>query len=270
MAFPPSNAVRVPDRQSREPWTPPHQTEAPSDEGRYALQRTFEEFYRRSGVLGSGVARGVLDTVTPAVTVGRDWQTEELDLWAFTADQANTLAGQFPAIGILAGDREVLVRRWEWMLTPTNTNAYHAVPGAQVHLTKALNLAVYDPVDTNTGEFFPFVLTTPGFVLPRCRILAGEHAGLPSVLIGGVLVAPAIGPRAQATMHGEWITAGIYRLSRQPIFEPILNFSDPPIVIRPGEFLYMQSLIDTTGNPITGTTTFPRLWVNAWYTERKP
>lgn len=239
-----------------QPWQPPDQKPRTPSEP-YALQRTYADFYRRQGVQGSGVARSVANQLQPVATVARDWQSDELDLWGYTADQAQTVLGLFPAVGILAGDNQVLVRRVEVMLTFATTQASSLI-GAQAHFTKALDLAGYNPVGLGTGEFFPFYLSEPGFSLPTARVLAGEAAALPAITIGGVPVAPAIGPRIQSRTTA----SDAVGLQLHPWFAPLLSFDDPPLRVNPGEFVYVQH----HNAPAAGTRT--RLWVNFWLTER--
>jgi len=266
VAFPPPQVIRSPDEQRREAWVPAPSTQVERPVERYALQRTYEEFFRRQGVRGSGVAHGVLDTVRPSVTVGRDWQNEELDFWGVSSDQISGAGTTYPAIGIQAGDREVLVRRIDFMLSPFSRNDINVLAG-QVHLTKALNRAVYDPVQ-GAGQFYPFLLTTRGFELPHCAVIAGTNAALPTVIIDDVLVAPAIGPRWQApALISPSFVVGFFQISLNAAFQRLLEFDDPPIVVRPGEFLYLQGLQQSAPG-ITGVPESIRLWANWWFSER--
>jgi len=255
MAFPPRDP---PDISRPRPWldpTQPHQVDALE----LATQRQYATYYERSGSPGAR-ARVTSTLVQPVAQVDRDYAPDEREIWGYTADVVSTTAPpdvyRFPAVAILAGARDVFIHKWEWMVT--NATSHTAgLRGAQVHLTKALDPSVYNPVADNPGQFYPFYIARQGFDLPQNICIAGQVGSLPSILIDDVVVAPAIGPRGMVSQR-------LDNLVPYPVleFQTMLDWQQPPLLLGPFEMAYMQCL-----NP--SATVANRLWCNMWVSERE-
>jgi len=214
--------------------------------------RTLRGLYERwRSPLAS--SRLISNFIVTTARVDRDWQPDEIDLWGFAADQAADATPNFPSIALFAGEKDVLVRKWTFLLTLASTNIL-PIRGGQIQISKVFDPA-YNPVGIGAGEFFAFYTGTRGLQVPEVRCVAGLNASLPAVLIKDVLVNPAIGPRSQMDPGTEFLNS----LSVGD-FQTIFDWTDPPILLRPFEILYVQFI-----NPVVDS----RLWSNIWLTERR-
>jgi hypothetical protein len=188
----------------------------------------------------------------PSLLVDRDWADDDRVLWGVTADYTPA-AGQFPAVAIFAGSKEVLLRRIDWkVFTP--------VVGMEVNvLTPPTG---YNPVVFNPGQFYPFLQSNRAnpdggstIGLPEAIIVSGHQTGLMQVTINGVLINPAIGPRyvCDTQYYGSAVQANCRN-------QVILDWDNPPWLLPAWRVLAVQVV-----NPVANRI----LYVNYYFSERE-
>ena len=188
------------------------------------------------------------------VRLDRDWDQDERQIWGFTADAVSTTVVEFPSVAIFAGNREVHLRKIDFAI---RGDAGAVLSGREIDLLTPPD--GYNPVIVNPGEFFPFLQTTPvagvssPLSLPRARVVGGHQTGLMQVLIGDVLVNPAIGPRYLNHIA----------LGGPDLFTTVLDWNDPPVILPPGRVFAVQFF-----NP-GGIAPGERVFVNLFLAERE-
>lgn len=215
-----------------------------------------EKFYRRWQVARRRTGLWLANFCIPTARVDRDWQDDDLAVWGYTADVVSDGVGVFEpgAVAIFAGDKSVLVRRIDCMISYDNAFGVNGPPGGAVHVSKAFGS--YNPVQNNAGEVFPAQIAEQSVALPRARVVVGQQTQLQAVQIGGVLVAPFLGPR----FFG--VVAPSLSVFTTPRMFTMWDWDDPPYTIKPGEVLFVQGF-----NPSSQLT--ERLMFNVWFSERQ-
>jgi hypothetical protein len=168
---------------------------------------------------------------------------------------------EFPAVAIFAGAKEALLRIVDFKITDS-VNQAESRAGQDVHLTKVVDFTLYNPVQNNAGEFFPFLYTgLEQLAIPQARVIVGTNPSLPAVLVNGILVTPAIGPRYSMPFGAQLLVPNWLQNNG---FQRILDWNDPPLRIAPFTIHYLRLL-----NPHTGPAGDDRLWINLWLSERE-
>lgn len=198
--------------------------------------------------------------IQPTVRADRDWDIDERQVWGYTADEGNNSLGtNFPAVAVFAGINEVHVRKIDFKIQRDDGSF---IGGMEVNLLTPPE--TYNPVANGTGQFFPFLQTTPSvgvtapLSVPQAFVLAGFQTALMGVTIGGVPVFPAIGPRYTNVFGG-----GPVPLPAIPVMANILDWSDPSLIIPPFRVLALQFFNPPAGGAVA------RLFVNLYISERE-
>lgn len=221
--------------------------------------RALRGLIRRWGIAsfrgGGARFREISSWIQPTLTIDREWQADDRLIFGYTADAAAGTPIDLPAVALFAGNLEVHLRKIDFViagptgLTPTFAEANILTPDE-----------TYNPVVLGPGEFFPFMQTssTVGILsplkIPQARVIGGRNASLYSVLIGGVPVFPAIGPRYRADFRVQQSFLHI------PITKTILDWDDPPIILPPFKLFAVQMV-----NP---AAVGDLIFVNLYFSER--
>ncbi len=192
---------------------------------------------RRWRIVGLSQSEGrigeFVSWVSPTVRLDRDWADDDRAFFGYTSDVQSTPAQGFGASSIFSGFREVHVHQIDFSVRDVGAGA---IPGTEVHIMKPP--FPYNPVLNGAGEFFPFLQTGKGdsiLQLPAARVVAGHQTALAAVLIGGVLVDPALGPRYNYDFS---LTSNLATMAPKTV--TIHKRSDPPIIMPPRIQLTVQ------------------------------
>ncbi len=200
--------------------------------------------------------------IQPSVRLDRDWDEDERLVWGIAADAGTLgLATNFPSVALFAGAREVHVRKVDFMVLHDDQSI--AIAGRDVNIFTPPT--GYNPVALNPGIFFPFLQGNPvipdGTItiqFPDAIVVGGHNTGLMIVVINGVPVNPAIGPRYR-NRHDFVLST-----FSDTVFQTILDWSDPPLIVPPFRVLAVQ-YINPTASVLPAQQ---RVLVNMWYSER--
>ncbi len=200
--------------------------------------------------------------IQPSIRADRDWDDDERQVWGFATDASNLfLATNFPAIAIFAGPREVQIRKIDFRIVVDDVGI--AIAGREVNLLTPPT--GYNPVAFNPGVFFPFLQGNPTIPdgtsvlsVPDAIVVGGHNTALMIVVINGVPVNPAIGPRF-VSLHSNVIST-----FGDIVMETVLDWNDPPLILPPFRVFAVQFI-----NPVAHLVpSQERVIVNLWFSER--
>ncbi len=201
--------------------------------------------------------------ISPSIRADRDWDDDERQVWGFSADAGTQgLATNFPACAIFAGAQEVQVRKVEFMIL--HDDSAIAIAGRDANIFTPPT--GYNPVQLNAGQFFPFLQGNPTIPdgtsilsIPDAIVVGGHNTALMIVIINGVPVNPAIGPRYR--MRHDFVLSTF----SDTVFQNILDWNDPPLILPPFRTLAVQYI-----NPSASVLPAEqRILVNFWFSERE-
>lgn len=215
-----------------------------------ASTRVWAAWSRRHGL--NAPAQEILTGIIPTAQVDKHWQNDRLDLWGIFMQQIGTATvGRLGACTLLAGQLEVLVHKIECQLVITGVTAGNIIP---VHLFTPLQ--GYLPTAVNVALVLPWLQTMvrpqdPGRLAQAVGLIGETDAGLMVVTVNG---APhvAVGPSYSINTYAAGMAGG-----RRHV---LWGFQDPPLRIKPGEQLSVQTLAQMP--------TSIAIQVNIFYTER--
>jgi len=220
--------------------------------------------WRVSGRFGSRARIAEMPSwIQPSIRADRDWDDDERNVWGVAADAGTLgLATNFPAVAIFAGAREVQVRKVEFMIL--HDDAAIAIAGRDANIFTPPT--GYNPVILNAGVFFPFLQGNPvnpdGTItiqFPDAVVVGGHNTALMIVVINGVPVNPAIGPRYR---HRHDFVLSTFS---DTVFQTIIDWNDPPLILPPFRVMAVQYV-----NPSASVLPAQqRILVNFWFSERE-
>ncbi len=211
----------------------------------FGHMRTLRRLVRRWGLASlygsSARLREFSSWIQPIVRIDREWDDDDRQMWGYTADHGTTTG--YPAVAIFAQSKEVLIRRLDAIVFEALNGRW--VANSEVNILTPPG--AYNPVVGGPpGEFYPFLQTTKATAaggaplsIPECRVVGGENPALMAVTIGGVLVAPAIGPRRRMDANLYGIGLGGIGFSH-PKSVTLVDWHDPPIILPPWRVLAVQ------------------------------
>jgi hypothetical protein len=170
----------------------------------------------------------VLDAVLPVAQVDKHWQSDRLNIWgAFGQSFGDAVNHQ--AVGLLAGNREVLVHKVEaWVdLSLVGGDPFHMFTPLQGYDSFAIAPVIFLPW-LQMGYEGP----VQAALLPQAFLLAGRAAALQTILVNGVPFT-TIGPSYQ---HMIRVTSGATRT-----LITLWSMQDPPLRLLPQQQLVVQS-----------------------------
>ncbi|MEE8509340.1 MAG: hypothetical protein V3T07_09770 [Myxococcota bacterium] len=234
----------------------------------------------RGGAVGATEIGTIDDGIQPVALVHTHYQRFDLDIWgAFGQVIVDAIApSRFPAIGLVGqlGPtqdrlRDVWIRRIEFVQFHEPSGLSEApggtTPAAEVHLAN-FDLDTYDPFAIDPVRFPEFFATRGAFTFSRGAVMfGGTQTALDTVLLNGAPVT-VVGPLYWNEMMfaGAGNTAsGIILQVRPAGLRVIHDWSDPPLVLRAGDVIAVQSVAPSA--PLAFGVT---LQVNMYWSERLP
>ncbi len=225
----------------------------------------LERVYSRYNVR-RGFSAWLGDFISPGIQVDRDWHPDETNIRGASPEGlAVTGVTDFWSCLLFnaSSDVTLLVRKIDFEIQWQADLLGFNDPALEVNLFTPVD--GYNPVALSIGQFLPFLFTGEEELrFGSGLVFSGFNTALQIVVVNGTPINPAIGPRytAQAWVpNAGAIIAGVSEFP-QPIWTPILDWNDPPMLIRPGKSLAVQQV-----NPTA--THLEILKVNFYWSERR-
>lgn len=247
-------------------------------------------------VRGAQIAE-MLTGLLPVSIVDRQWSREDLNIYGasgFYEQVPWTTGGGAPpewagntlelgSVYLLALEREVLVRRVTAALEGTEGSADDGFGGGRSPITslrdttRMLHLFTpdpsYEPAALRPGIHFSWLSTKGSGLatdLSRAVLISGANTNLQQVTVQPFGLVQSIGPiKGTRLIPVPQVTSGGFSHWRTDQQVTFLDWHDPPIVIKPGGRLCVQSLQfnpESLTNPDLGKTW--TLVASFWYSER--
>lgn len=224
------------------------------------IDRDYAQVRRRVGIqqrIGE-----MLTGILPTYVLERNWPGDQLDMWGANGVCSPPLNGNLQSVSLFnqSADQELLVWRVE----------SNFVDGVSEQISRPFQMHIFTPLQTYDPAslpsaipfFFPWLqpVAPPesARLSPNAFLIAGSNPAIQVVTINGVptsSIGPILHPAADAT-------SGFFSVGVAPVWSRFWQAGDvPPIRVRPGQRLTVQSLFPAFGND--------HLEANFWWSERR-